>query len=92
MRSVITKTQLSSVVKSKFSSSWAEFSPGAVDIEVWVTGALTIEGLFMMLDVIYRALQSWKLLRKHWKGSHVNVAPVDLRPSKSEWGDVICSI
>ncbi len=89
--STIAEVSPSSIVKSEFSSSWAEFRPGAVDIEVWITGALTVEGLFMMLDVMYRVLQSWKLLRKHWKGSHVDVAPVDLRPAKSDLGDVVCS-
>lgn len=58
-------------------------TPDSITIASWFTPLLNLSSQIILFDIIWRIIQSFRYLYKHWKGTIIKIQPVDLRLSSS---------
>jgi hypothetical protein len=82
---------LSSIIKSEFSSTWTAFRNDKLDIDTILVGATALQALVMVFDLTYRILQTFKIVRRHWNGSMVELPVINMKTVKLSWSQSLCT-
>lgn len=81
---------LSSIIKSKVSSAWASFSNDELDLTNVIHAATTIEAILVIFDLTYRVFHTFRIVRRHWNGSMVELPVVNMKREDSTWTECLC--
>ncbi len=90
MQAATSNIPLSSTIKSKVSSAWASFRNDRLDLTNVIRGAATIEAILVIFDLTYRIFQTFRIVRRHWNGSMVELPVVNMKREDSTWTESVC--